>query len=51
VPIEEIDCPIYLDRDIVRYLNAKRLNPQDNLQSLANQLLHNYIENEKQTGP
>lgn len=47
VPIEDIELPVYLDKDIIQYLNEKRLTSKDSLQSFVNNLLHNYIENER----
>jgi len=44
VPVEDIEFPIYLDKDIVQYLNEKCLTKQENLQSLVNDLLRKDIE-------
>ena len=44
VPVEDIQLPIYLDKDIIQYLNEKCLTKQENLQSLVNDLLRKDIE-------
>jgi hypothetical protein len=44
VPVEDIEVPIYLDKDIVQYLNEKCLSKQESLQSLVNDLLRKDIE-------
>ena len=44
VPVEDIEFPIYLDKDIVQYLNEKCLIKQENLQLLVNDLLRKDIE-------
>lgn len=44
VPVEDIQLPIYLDKDIVQYLNEKCLTKQESLQSLVNDLLRKDIE-------
>ena len=44
VPVEDIQLPIYLDKDIIQYLNEKCLAKQENLQSLVNDLLRKDIE-------
>ena len=44
VPVEDIQLPIYLDRDILEYFNEKRVGKQDNLQTLVNDLLRKGIE-------
>ena len=44
VPIEDIQLPIYLDEDIIQYLNEKCLTSQESLQSLVNDLLRKDIE-------
>lgn len=43
-PIEDIQLPIYLDKDIIQYLNEKCLTTQESLQSLVNDLLRKDIE-------
>ncbi|MFI3137942.1 MAG: hypothetical protein QX197_14290 [Methylococcaceae bacterium] len=42
--IEEIESPIYLDKDIVQYLNEKCLSKQESLQAFVNDLLRKHIE-------
>ena len=44
VPTEDIQLPIYLDKDIIQYLNEKCLTSQESLQSLVNDLLRKDIE-------
>jgi hypothetical protein len=44
VPIENIQLPIYLDKDIIQYLNEKCLTTQESLQLLVNDLLRKDIE-------
>jgi hypothetical protein len=44
VPIENIQLPIYLDKDIIQYLNEKCLTTQESLQILVNDLLRKDIE-------
>ena len=44
VPIENIQLPIYLDKDIIQYLNEKCLITQESLQLLVNDLLRKDIE-------
>jgi hypothetical protein len=44
VPVDDIEVPIYLDKDIVQYLNEKCLSKQESLQSLVNDLLRKDIE-------
>jgi len=44
IPVEDIQFPIYLDKDIIQYLNEKCLSRQENLQSLVNDLLLKDIE-------
>jgi hypothetical protein len=44
VPVEDIQLPIYLDKDIIQYLNEKCLTKQESLQSLVNDLLRKDIE-------
>ena len=43
-PIEASKIPIYLDNDIVEYLNEICLTKQENLQLLVNDLLRKDIE-------
>jgi hypothetical protein len=44
VPAEEIQIPIYLDKDIAQYLNQKCGGATDGLQALVNDLLRKDIE-------
>jgi hypothetical protein len=44
VPAEDIQLPIYLDKDVIQYLNEKCLTTQGNLQLLVNDLLRKDIE-------
>ena len=44
IPVEDIQFPIYLDKDIIQYLNEKCLTSQESLQSLVNDLLRKDIE-------
>ena len=44
VPVENIQLPIYLDKDIIQYFNEKCLTSQENMQSLVNDLLRKDIE-------
>ena len=44
VSVEDIQLPIYLDKDIIQYLNEKCLTKQESLQSLVNDLLRKDIE-------
>jgi hypothetical protein len=44
VPVENIQLPIYLDKDVIQYLNEKCLTTRESLQSLVNDLLRKDIE-------
>ena len=44
VPVETAKMPIYLDNDVIEYLNEKCLTKQESLQSLVNDLLRKDIE-------
>ena len=44
IPVEDIQLPIYLDKDIVQYLNEKCLTEQESQQILVNDLLRKDIE-------
>ena len=44
VPVESIQLPIYLDKDIIQYLSQKCLTKQESLQALVNDLLRKDIE-------
>jgi hypothetical protein len=43
-PVKDIQLPIYLDKDIIQYLNEKGMNKPERLQSLVNDLLRKDIE-------
>lgn len=43
-PVEQIELPIYLDKDIIQYLNERCLVTQESLQSLVNDLLRKEFE-------
>ncbi|TRW95869.1 hypothetical protein [Candidatus Methylobacter oryzae] len=44
VPVEDVQLPIYLDKDVIQYRNEKNLTTQESLQSLVNDLLRKDIE-------
>ena len=44
IPVEQIELPIYLDKDIIEYLNHRCTITQENLQVLVNDLLRKDIE-------
>lgn len=44
VPAEDIQVPIYLDKDIAQFLAQKFGNSANNLQALVNDLLRKDIE-------
>jgi hypothetical protein len=44
IPVEEIELPIYLDKDILDFLNEKCKMTQSNLQTLVNDLIRKDIE-------
>ena len=44
IPVEEIELPIYLDKDILEFLNQKCQITQVNLQTLVNDLIRKEIE-------
>lgn len=44
IPVEEIELPIYLDKDILEFLNGKSKITQANLQTLVNDLIRKDIE-------
>lgn len=44
VPLDEIQIPIYLDRDILRYFRENSGDHAENIQSLVNDLLRKDIE-------
>jgi hypothetical protein len=44
IPLEEIEAPIYLDKDIARFFADKLKGKNETLQSLINELLRKDIE-------
>ena len=44
VPVEDIELPVYLDKEIIKYFSEKCLMTQDSLQTLVNDLLRKDIE-------
>lgn len=44
IPVEEIELPIYLDKDIIEFLSQKSQLTQQNLQTLVNDLIRKDIE-------
>lgn len=44
IPIEEIELPIYFDKDILEFLSQKCQLTQINLQTLVNDLIRKDIE-------
>ena len=44
IPVGEIELPIYLDKDILEFLNEKSKITQENLQTLVNDLIRKDIE-------
>ena len=44
VPVEDIQLPIYMCKDIIQYLNEKGMTKTESLQSLVNDLLRKDIE-------
>lgn len=44
VPIEDIQMPIYLDKDVMQFLAEKCQSHPENIQSLVNDLLRKDIE-------
>lgn len=44
LPIEEIELPVYLDKDILDFLSQKCQLTQINLQTLVNDLIRKDIE-------
>jgi hypothetical protein len=44
IPVEEIELPIYLDKDILEFLTQKCQLTQINLQTLVNDLIRKDIE-------
>ena len=44
IPVEEIELPIYLDKDILEFLSQKNQLTQQTLQVLVNDLIRKDIE-------
>ena len=44
VPVEDIELPVYLDKEIIKYFSEKCLMTQESLQTLVNDLLRKDIE-------
>ena len=44
IPVEDIELPVYLDKEIIKYFSEKCLMTQENLQTLVNDLLRKDIE-------
>ncbi|WP_295054635.1 hypothetical protein [Sulfuricurvum sp.] len=44
IPLEEIEAPIYLDKDVARFFADKLKGKNETLQSLINELLRKDIE-------
>lgn len=44
VPVEDIQTPIYLDRDILQFLNIQGAKSGESLETLVNALLRKDIE-------
>lgn len=44
VPFEEIEAPIYLEKDVARFFAEKLKGKKETLQSLINELLRKDIE-------
>lgn len=44
IPVEEIELPVYLDKDILEFLNKKSKITQESLQTLVNDLIRKDIE-------
>lgn len=44
MPVEDVQLPIYLDKDVIQYLNERNLMTQESLQLLVNDLLRKDIE-------
>jgi hypothetical protein len=51
VPVEQIELPIYLDKDLVLCLEKKCQASHESLQILVNKLLRSAIENNSITTP
>ncbi len=44
IPAEDIQTPVYLDKDILQFLNKQRAKSDENLETLVNDLLRKDIE-------
>jgi hypothetical protein len=44
IPVEDIELPVYLDKEIIKYFSEKCLMTQESLQTLVNDLLRKDIE-------
>jgi hypothetical protein len=44
IPVEDIELPIYLDKDIIEFLSQNSQITQQNLQVLVNDLIRKDIE-------
>lgn len=44
IPLEDIEAPIYLDKDVARFFAEKLKGKNESLQSLINELLRKDIE-------
>lgn len=44
IPSEDIQMPIYLDKDILQFLNKQRAKSDENMETLVNDLLRKDIE-------
>ena len=51
VPVEQIELPIYLDKDLVLCLEKKCQESHESLQILVNKLLRSAIESDSITTP
>ena len=48
VRVEDIQLPIYLDQDVIQYLNEKCLTKQENLQSLSRNRFTRLFQKQRQ---
>jgi hypothetical protein len=44
IPVEKIELPIYLDKDVIEFLSEKCKLTQESLQTLVNDLIRKDIE-------
>ncbi len=49
MPVEQIELPIYLDKDLIQCLEKKCQESHESLHILVNKLLRNAIENNSVT--